>query len=396
MAMLQYKKPVPRTQHESVAWVPQVLDTLATTESGIWASQAAASFLTRKAPVLDVRYQAPWKSATGEFNIPGQLDPTIAAWSPAFAEQTASFLTARKPVMNPIMSESVGWLDASLSLVDPTQTKTFGSGRSVTMYTKVFPRINFEDISWVTPQAIAAIPSRAGIFQSQAASYRTPDRPVQDVRLIQSMQAVEYVQSFLDANVGASVAQYAPPVLSQNASFMTRAMPVLEPRYQQLKERKFGIPFNPALLQGALTQSTMAASYRTPDVNRLMGPYSTWSPDAGIFQFPLTLPVQQRSAVMAQLAASYQTPARALLDVRTSPSHPTTGWEIYNLDPLLRIWHPAFAQLLNSFRSPDRAVLDPRGIYYDEFGWLDSALSLIDPPKKKLSDHRLTIMGAGR
>jgi hypothetical protein len=398
MSLSVYKKRHPRSQFESPnGWIPGELNTLAVQRAGIWSSQRVASYCPIIKKRLDVRY-LDQDAGTGEINIPSLISGTLASWAPIWTQQASAFRTAAKPSVGAVslQHESIAWLDASLSLVDPTTTTTWAGGRPLTIYKKVYPRLNFEQTSWITPLAIASIPSWAGIFQNQTNSFSTIARPSTDVRTIQFDQSAAYIQNFLDSNVGASPSQYGPAVSSQNASFRTKEGAFLDPRWQQLKERKFGIPFNPALFLGALAQASQAGSYCPPAVNRLMGPYSIWGPDAGIFQAPLTLPIQQQSAVHAQLAASFRTRERQLLDVRLSPSHPTTGWEVFRLDPLLQVWAPAFAQLVNSYRSTSRGNLDPRGIYYDEFGWLDSALGLTDPPKKKLSDHRLTIMGVGR
>lgn len=395
--MIVYKKPRIRTQHEPVAWIPQVLAALALQRAGIWSSRSVASYRTPDRKVLDVRLQAPWKSATGEFNIPGLLDPTFAKWAAIWSQQQGAFRTADRVKLNTsqINPESMAWLKATLSLVDPASTFTWASGRSSTIYRKTFPRLNFEDTSWITPVAVQQLPVRSGIFSSQAASFRTADRAKLDPRTIQFDQATAYIQSFLNADVGASVSQYGPPVWSQSASFRTKESPALDPRWQQLKERKFGIPFNPALFVGILSQRS-DASYRTYEAKRLMTVLSEWDRNADFTAPGAQSPVPAQSPAWVSQTMSFRTKESAALDVRYSPSQPSTGWEVYQIDSDLRSWTPAFAELSNSFRTPAGNVLDTRGIHYDQFGWLDSALNLTDPPKAKKSDHRLTSMGAGR
>ncbi len=370
-------------------WVPNVLTDLATQRAGIWSSRFNASFQPPAANKLDVRYPSPDKSGTGEFNIPGLLDPTFASWAPIWNRQATTFRTPEQAKLNPsmIVPEPMAWLKATLSLTDSQIPTTFGHDTSVTIFRKVFPRIGYEDTSWVTSIAVQPIAAQSGIFSSQQASFRTPDAPKLDPRLIQSWQDI----SFQGAGAGASIAQYLPPILEQTSSFRTASGPAIDPRLQQFAARKFGIPFNPALFQSAFDQTQHAASYRTLDLDRAMLRYSEWStfpiaPSPTSFQYPAIL----------QLMGSFRTADKPQLDVRYSPSQPSTGWEVFNLDPLLKIWTPAFAQLMNSYRSTAGPVLDARGIHYDQFGWLDSALGLTDPPKRKLTDHRLPIMLCGR
>ena len=395
--MIVYKKPQPRSQHEQTNWIIQVLATLALQRAGIWSSRSLASYRTPDRKVLDVRLQAPWKSATGEFNIPGLIDPTLAKWSPIWQQQANTFRTADRAKLNTsqINPESMAWLKATLALVDPASTFTWPRGEGLRIYRRTAPRINFEDTSWITPIAVQQLPVRSGIFTSQMSSFRTPDRPKLDPRTIQFDQASAYIQSFLNSNVGASTAQYGPPTWAQSASFRTKEAPVLDPRWQQLKERKFGIPFNPALFVGILSQRS-DASYRTFETKRLLTVLSEWDRNADFTAPGAQSPVPAQSPAWTSQAMSFRTKESSALDVRYSPSVPSTGWEVYQIDADLRSWTPAFAELSNSYRTSAGKVLDARGIHYDQFGWLDSALNLTDPPKAKKSDHRLTSMGAGR
>src|SRR6185295_13647647 len=168
----------------------------------------------------------------------------------------------------------------------------------------------------------------------------------------------------------------------------------LDPRWQQLKERKFGIPFNPALFVGILSQRS-DASYRTFETKRLMTVLSEWDRNADSLPSAQS-PVPSQSPAWTSQAMSFRTKESAALDVRYSPSVPSTGWEVNQIVGDLQSWTPAFAELSNSYRTAPGKVFDARGIHYDQFGWLDSALGLTDPPKPKKTDHRLTIMGAGR
>lgn len=395
--MIVYKKPQIRSQHEPTNWIMLALNALAVARTGIWSSRWHASYSTPKAKALDVRFQAPWKSATGEFNIPGLIDPTLAKWAAIWAQQAAAFRTGerRKLDTSQINPETMAWLKATLSLVDPAGTSSWARGEGLRIYRKTFPRINFEDTSWINPVALVPIPPRAGIFSSQAASFRTPDRAVIDLRLAQWVQSYEWIQNFLNPSTGASVSQYGPPVWQQSASFRTKSAPVLDVRMQQLKERKFGIPFNPALFVGIMGQRT-TASYRTPEIGRLETLLNEWDRNADFTAPAGQSPVAAQSPAWTSHSASFRTKESILLDVRYSPSSPSTGWEVYQIDPDLRTWTPAFAELSNSYRTNPGMVFDQRGMHYDQFGWLDSALGLTDLPPHKKTDHRLTIMGAGR
>lgn len=392
-----YKKTHPRSQHEQTNWIVQVLATLALQRAGIWSSRWMASYRTPDRKMLDVRFQAPWKSATSDFNIPALIDPTLAKWAAIWAQQAGSFRTAdrRKLDTSQINPESMAWLKATLALVDPAQTFTWPRGEGLRIYRRTFPRINFEDTSWINPIALLQIPPRAGIFSSQAASFRTPEGLKLDPRLAQWVQSIEWVQNFLNPSVGATVAQFGPPIWQQSASFRTKEAPVLDVRMQQLKERKFGIPFNPALLQGIVDQRA-GGSYRTYETKRLMMVLSEWDRNADFTAQQVESPLGAQSPSWTSQSASFRTKEGASLDVRYSPSQPSTGWEVYQIDQNLRSWTPAFAQLTNTYRTPAGATFDPRQMHFDRFGWLDSALGLTDLPRAKHSDHRLTIMGAGR
>lgn len=395
--MIVYKKTQIRTQHEPLAWIPQVLATLALQRAGIWSSRSLASYRTPDRKMMDVRFQAPWTAGIAETNIPNLLSTTFARWAPIWQQQMSSFRTGERVKLDPskILQESMAWVKATLSLVDPAGTSTWARGEGLRIYRKTFPRINFEDTSWINPIALLPIPPRAGIFSSQGASFRTPESAKLDPRAIQFDQATSWIQNFLNPSAGASVSQYGPPIWQQSASFRTKSSPVLDVRMQQLKERKFGIPFNPALFVGILSQRS-DASYRTFEIKRLMTVLSEWDRNADFTAPGAQSPVGSQSPAWTSQAASFRTKESVALDVRYSPSQPSTGWEVAQIDTDLRSWTPAFAELSNSYRTNAGKVLDQRGIHYDQFGWLDSALGLVDPAKPKKSDHRLTIMGAGR
>ena len=300
----------------------------------------------------------------------------------------------------------------------------------MSIYKKTYPRSEPEPIVWARPVVDALMAKYAPVWQSQCNAFQTPSRPLFDARLqAQFVQAIEYivpliviaattaqylppilqstqatfrtpdglkldvrlikyeedtaswVQNYLNPSSGPSASKYIPPISQAMGSFRTGEKPVDTRLYQDQRPNVFGIPFDPALLQGIFT--SQANTFVTPAKATLNVRAMQWNEDINFINIVLLQGLLQKIApvLYQQSYQSYRTVDKPALSVPYY-SWTSTDW-IYKVAAIAIPVQaaPGANQLSTSFMTgPGKTPAIQQQTWDMNQGWIQYVTTLAPTP----------------
>jgi hypothetical protein len=355
-------------------WIKGILTTPATVAQ-TWPAfqQSALSARTPDGSRLDVR-SFDWFPQF--VSIPRLTDPTVAAWTPAFGDESSS-----APARAALDVRQYDWSAGFVGTAALTQTPDNGGSNQATSTGSVgwYVRRVYERTTGPQPVYTATLPVATPPTVAQTAPGWAFDGDLTRSRATLDVRAYDWLadeSSWIKATLSTAptVAQTAPAWTNQGTNFRTLSAKPLDLFRAQSIPDIFGVPDD--WITWVPIQDD--GSGRTAERARLDVRAYDWTQPAWIFKaLPVTAAtVPQQVGIWTDDGG--RTGDRARLDVRSYEWAPTFSLAPI-LDPSIAKLAPIFSSELAGFRTPDDPRLDVRAFAWspDAAGWI---LASFAPP----------------